>query len=67
MNVLLPLWETFFLVMSKNIHVGNPKLAIYMEMRSNEFKSIVNNGFVDQELQSLDNYVYKLKLNKKYK
>jgi hypothetical protein len=55
----LPLWETFFLVMSKNIHIGNPKLAIYMEMRSNQFKSIVNNGFVDQELLLRNNHSIK--------
>lgn len=46
----LVLWEAIFSTMSKSIHIGNPKLAIYVEMRSNEFKSIVNNGYVDQEL-----------------
>ena len=31
--------------MSKNIHIGNPKLPIYIDLRLTSFRDIVNNGF----------------------
>tara|TARA_Y100000389_G_C17469100_1_gene528640 strand:+ start:4326 stop:5351 length:1026 start_codon:yes stop_codon:yes gene_type:complete len=40
-NMLLELWETFFILMSKYIHIDNPKLPIYISAKYEEFKNII--------------------------
>ena len=51
----LDVWDIFLLFIGKNIHIGNPKLPIYIDMRINDFKSILNNGYTDNLLKMRNN------------
>ena len=51
----LELWEIIFLIVGKHIHLGNPKLPTYIELRLNLFKDILNNGYIDNELKMRNN------------
>ena len=39
-NMLLELWEIYFIFMSKYVHIYNPKLPIYINKKFKEFKNI---------------------------
>ena len=39
------LWEIIFLIMGKHIHLGNPKLPTYINLRLDLFKDILNTIF----------------------
>ena len=48
-------WEMILYYMAKHIHLGNPKLAIYLEMRYDVFRNIMSQGFNLNELELRNN------------
>jgi hypothetical protein len=45
------LWEIIINYMAKHIHLGNPKLAIYLKMRYENFRNIMMQGIHVSELE----------------
>ena len=49
------LWDSIIGFYTKHIHIGNPKMITYLELRINNFKDLVSNGYRDQELRLRNN------------
>ena len=50
----IDLWELIIIYMCKNINLGNPKLPIYLELRYNTFKNLIN-SYNQRELELRNN------------
>lgn len=48
-------WDIIILYLSKYIHLGNPKLPIYIAKRIEQFKTIVISGYLENELEMRNN------------
>lgn len=51
-NMLLEIWDTFFILMSKYIHIHNPKLPLYIEKKYSEFREIVGQNDTIQHIRN---------------
>lgn len=51
----LDIWELILLYCGKNIHLGNPNLPRYINLRYENFKNIVNDGYNGNELTLRNN------------
>ena len=48
-------WDIIINFTSKYIHLGNPKLPLYIELRLNDFKGIMHSGYTNNEIKARNN------------
>jgi len=51
-DMLLELWDTYFILMSKYIHIHNPKLPLYIKKKYEEFRNIIE---IDDNISTVRN------------
>ena len=51
----MDVWETIMYFVGKHIHLGNPKIVIYLEKRFQIFRNIISQGHYFNELQLRNN------------
>ena len=51
----IDLWELIITFVSRNVHLGCPKLPLYISLRMNAFKDVVSNGYAGNELALRNN------------
>ena len=51
----IDIWEIIIQFMSTNIHLASPKLPIYIEMRFNDFKQVLEMGYIKNEIRLRNN------------
>jgi hypothetical protein len=51
----IDIWETLFAFYGKHIHIGNPKIAVYLNKRYGIFKNIAQQSFFYDALQLRNN------------
>ena len=49
------LWEIIVLYVSKHIHLGSPRLPTYIAMRMENFKDLLTNGYIGNEIRLRNN------------
>ena len=51
----LELWDAIILFATKHVHLGNPKLPLYLQLRFSNFKDIIVGGYIDNEIKMRNN------------
>jgi hypothetical protein len=51
----MELWEAIFVFVGKYVHLANPRLPTYIDLRYGVFKTIVANGYAGNELRLRNN------------